>query len=317
MSATPPSSIPQQLQRVHSSNGFPSEIMATHAVLVIGAATIVGPARYDSEIDILRSALEKSIHSSTSSNYSSAPSQAISSPIRRLPCEVLVEIFRLSLSPMRRREMHPRYAVWRLSKSELLQLSRVCSHWHTLAIGTPIFWSDIELHLHYLHTEPAKYMQEMMELLQASIERARNAPLTVILRCGYHLSSSPVLQLLAQFSHRMEKISIVGRFSSLHEFAIMESELPLLRSLELDVEGLKSRGSFQSTPQLEEIICWGPVQDACTVPLSRLRKVTSLITRCRGRHLRNTAALVPNDLPPRNNNRRERRYRHLASTSYI
>ncbi|KAJ7235258.1 hypothetical protein C8J57DRAFT_1530947 [Mycena rebaudengoi] len=164
--------------------------------------------------------------------------------------------------------------MWRLAKSELLQLSRVCSHWHTLAIGTPIFWSDIELHLHYLHTEPAKYMQEMMELLQASIERARNAPLTVILRCGYHLSSSPVLQLLAQFSHRMEKISIVGRFSSLHEFAIMESELPLLRSLELDVEGLKSRGSFQSTPQLEEIICWGPVQDACTVPLSRLRKLS-------------------------------------------
>ncbi|KAJ7453195.1 hypothetical protein FB451DRAFT_987774, partial [Mycena latifolia] len=71
--------------------------------------------------------------------------RSVFAPIRRMPPEVLCEIF-LSYSefPFERSKDEPETReIKQLSKWNMLLISHVCAQWRTLVLGTPKFWSDI------------------------------------------------------------------------------------------------------------------------------------------------------------------------------
>ncbi|KAJ6594888.1 hypothetical protein B0H19DRAFT_883348, partial [Mycena capillaripes] len=68
--------------------------------------------------------------------------EALISPVRRLPHDIIQEIF-LACLPTRRK------AVMSSSKAPLL-LGHVCSGWQTIALSKPMLWSSLHIHLNWL-----------------------------------------------------------------------------------------------------------------------------------------------------------------------
>ncbi|KAE9394420.1 hypothetical protein BT96DRAFT_802129, partial [Gymnopus androsaceus JB14] len=66
--------------------------------------------------------------------------QALMSPIRRIPQEVLAEIFIRCLP-----DTSP-YGVRSLEYAPLLLLG-VCKHWRNIALDTPLLWNSLHIHL--------------------------------------------------------------------------------------------------------------------------------------------------------------------------
>ncbi|KAJ7108837.1 hypothetical protein C8R43DRAFT_184470 [Mycena crocata] len=93
-------------------------------------------ARYDTEIERLKKTLQDR---SMLKDHVYGCQAAL--PIRRLPPEILVEIFApssfSSSSPPKTKALDD------LAKFDLLQLSQVWSYWHTLVMDTPSLWSHI------------------------------------------------------------------------------------------------------------------------------------------------------------------------------
>ncbi|KAJ6598591.1 hypothetical protein B0H10DRAFT_1729467, partial [Mycena sp. CBHHK59/15] len=89
---------------------------------------------YDEDISAIQQVLDRLVAARSTLQVYADKCQSVFSPIRRLPSEVLLEIFNMPTAQERLR---------RLAKPHLLNLSQVCSTWHTLAIGTPALWAMI------------------------------------------------------------------------------------------------------------------------------------------------------------------------------
>ncbi|KAJ7670723.1 hypothetical protein DFH06DRAFT_910303, partial [Mycena polygramma] len=98
----------------------------------------------DSEIHALQEVLSRLVSERNALRDYSAECRGLFSPIRRLPSEILVEIFALC-RPHRVyvfdiREDWPEDAAQRVAQTHLLHLSRVCYGWHGTVMGTPTLW---------------------------------------------------------------------------------------------------------------------------------------------------------------------------------
>ncbi|KAF8212574.1 hypothetical protein K438DRAFT_1565648, partial [Mycena galopus ATCC 62051] len=123
------------------SNSIPSDPSSLHAVI---ASSPVDVARYDAEIRRLiseRDALQR---------YSDE-CRSIFAPVRRLPPEILVEIFTLcSSTPTLYCDGHrsiPNDKADPVGQPHLMHLLRVCSAWHTTVMVTPSLWANIKVDL--------------------------------------------------------------------------------------------------------------------------------------------------------------------------
>ncbi|KAJ7145731.1 hypothetical protein C8R44DRAFT_599599, partial [Mycena epipterygia] len=171
--------------------------------------------RYEAEILRVKAVLKQlELDRAAVADYSCL-CRCILSPVRRLPSEVLVEIFVLCVlrvypllgsftdEPERSlaREMS------RLAKSDLLQLSQVCPRWHRLVMGTPTFWATADLDLLFWDRsrEP-----RMLDLLRSSLERGGGSLMDVRVRppdeFRHHFGEPFVL--LAQHSRRWRAASL-------------------------------------------------------------------------------------------------------------
>ncbi|KAJ7154060.1 hypothetical protein C8R46DRAFT_808430, partial [Mycena filopes] len=93
--------------------------------------------------------------------------QSLLTPIRRLPSEILVEIFQLCWILQR--------AMTTLAHGPILTLSQVCIRWHSVALGTPSLWNDIVLN-GVLWATPECF-DLAMRVLRFALERSANHPL--------------------------------------------------------------------------------------------------------------------------------------------
>ncbi|KAJ7438554.1 hypothetical protein B0H11DRAFT_1829243 [Mycena galericulata] len=184
-------------------------------------------------------------------------------PIRRLPSELLVEIFRLSwnLPPAACTVSRSSdVSLKRLAHAPLLDVSQACSRWHEIALGTPSLWSTIELEGD-LCSNPAK-RDIAMRLLQLALQRSSNHPLDVTIK---NTASGPphvlALQLLARHSARWQRITIIGPFGDLrHLSRVKDSLLPQLESLSLHSWGSDDTSAFdmfQVAPSLNRLAFTG------------------------------------------------------------
>ncbi|KAJ7112155.1 hypothetical protein C8R44DRAFT_932753 [Mycena epipterygia] len=133
------------------------------------------------------------------------------SPIRRLP---FVEIFALCSA-----EFTPTFtdgpalglfplqiAFMRLAHGPRRALSRVCTRWHGVAMGTPALWTRLDLDT-VLWRTPA-FTRTATVLLVGALERGGNSLLTVELTLDEHFPPTPALALLTAHSARWQALSV-------------------------------------------------------------------------------------------------------------
>ncbi|KAJ6537618.1 hypothetical protein B0H19DRAFT_1316289 [Mycena capillaripes] len=222
-------------------------------------------AHYDSQIARLRETLEGMFADRTRlQKYIDACRSAIS-PIRRLPSELLCEIFALcspdydsnsgsdyasssgyydSDSDYDFNHFDPEEEILAVvAKYKLLRISRVSAHWHSLIMGTPRFWCGITVDAKQwpLTTDSGKF-RGFLQILTTTMERGQSHPLalSVNLLSADSLVSKSVLELLTSHCERWENVSLAVELGQLSMLRHVKGRLDALERLSLDIEGALS-----------------------------------------------------------------------------
>ncbi|KAF5356367.1 hypothetical protein D9758_009526 [Tetrapyrgos nigripes] len=171
------------------------------------------------------------------------------SPIRRLPTEIMGEIFLyyqdLHMSDREDRQFRepltrPLYSSPAMTA---LVLSSVCKLWHTITLATPQLWSRFSLRIR-------GKCGSLSHLLEIYLSRSKQHPLTFdVVVNGDGPNSNTIIRLLSAHSHRWFFASCDGRCPGLN----MQPDLPLLQSLEMQYEDADSLNAFASARTLRTV----------------------------------------------------------------
>ncbi|KAJ7792147.1 hypothetical protein B0H14DRAFT_2191111, partial [Mycena olivaceomarginata] len=172
------------------SNSLPpdSELSSFRTTISVAPAEL---AHYDLAINGVQSQLDRlSSERRTLASYTDGCRSALS-PIRRVPVEVLVEIFDLCLAE----------GMYHLSAATTPE-AEGCSLWHYTAMGTPKLWSTIPIDT-TLWSRCTASADTLFSLLESSLNRGKDHSLTMnvgVLRSDSHAQS--VLALLVKHAPR-------------------------------------------------------------------------------------------------------------------
>ncbi|KAJ7634422.1 hypothetical protein FB45DRAFT_789564 [Roridomyces roridus] len=214
-----------------------------------------------------------------------------SAPIQKLPPELLVEIFSMHWSPFDEDDSEAglpeedpslsfREELEHLAHAPLLDLSTVCSQWHSIILGTPSLWRKIRLVGSIWSDEPED-VAKVMQLLNAALARSNRYPLTLVLSgTEAKQSYATAVQLLASSSERWKSLTI--RYDGIMVAALssIEGHLPRLESLFIEFgEGEFEQSAldvFSSTPALQILYFYGLADGFSKFPLRQLTSLTCL-----------------------------------------
>ncbi|KAJ7181298.1 hypothetical protein C8R43DRAFT_968867 [Mycena crocata] len=254
-SAVPSGKLSDPDERVHIRNLLRSNSEAPAQLPSTIAALAAELARYDIEMAKLQNRLDDlaAERAAFQAHYDDCCSMF--APIRRLPSEILIEIF-ATRSRFFERETEPMPTeTERLANVPLLTLSQVCLRWHRIALGTPSLWASIDLG-NGPSTDPA-YIAKSMKLLQSALDRSAPCPLSITIKAGLDGAPyAPACRLLAQHSVRWKSATFMCRFHSLRHFSAVKGNLPILEKLAIAV-GRDTTGAldlFQVAPSLKTVV---------------------------------------------------------------
>ena len=139
------------------------------------------------------------------------------SSIRTMPAEILVEIF----AYLKPRSLHPQD-----SAQAILLVTHICQQWRNIALSTPSLWDVI-----FANTYRALGGEALAAYAQASLSRARGAPLSINFQCSCNDTFNAVLDVILPSSHmwRHAKISLRPEIN----LSRIRNHLPLLEELHL------------------------------------------------------------------------------------
>ncbi|KAJ7160504.1 hypothetical protein C8R43DRAFT_1233740 [Mycena crocata] len=204
------------------------------------------------------------------------------SPIRRLPSELLLEIFSLcsfAFTPSFEEVSGTIDATFeteikRLAHLPLLTLSQVCSLWHSLALGTPSLWGTIEVD-NMLWRSPIR-VQKVLYLLQCAIERSGNSPLDLSIVDTddepVGLAFQPILDLLTPTSERWRSFTLHAPLSVFQALAEIRGRLPRLENLKMEIWEDESAALdvLEDMPRLKRFVFSGPPAAISKLPLRQI-----------------------------------------------
>ncbi|KAJ7288936.1 hypothetical protein C8J57DRAFT_1495198 [Mycena rebaudengoi] len=248
------------LREILRSNRVPPETSHFQSVLASSPATL---AEYDAEIERLRSLLQKMVSDRATFHAYTEGCRSVLSPIRRLPAELLVEIFATAL------EMR------RLSKHNLLRLSQVSFWWRGIAAGTPVLWSTITINM--CQWQSLRFnLDAALELISLSLERGGNFPLTIVLIATTSREGRLLLEKLIQHSSRWRRVVFSMTASLFKLLSAAKGKLPRLESLRicvLDGGSLPTKVDvFETAPRLSNLTIEKPANKIpVTLPWLQLR----------------------------------------------
>ncbi|KAJ7496512.1 hypothetical protein FB451DRAFT_1207955 [Mycena latifolia] len=209
------------------------------------------------------------------------------SPIIQLPSELLAQIFDLhwlSFTPAFEDIAGLTCAssqteICRLAHAPLLSLSQVCSRWHTIALGTPSLWREIQLDNVLWDTSESSHIDKVLELLESALARGRNSSLTVMMICDVDKPPFyPALQLLTAHSERWQIASLKCPMTVIDAFSGVKGRLPRLENLELEIWDDESRelDILEVVPRLERLAFGGPLVAISKLPIGQLNSFSCL-----------------------------------------
>ncbi|KAF5356433.1 hypothetical protein D9758_009505 [Tetrapyrgos nigripes] len=221
--------------------------------------------------------------------------KAYLSPIRRLPTEIMSEIFliyqdlhwsdredRQFREPLTRPVM-----AYSSPAMTALVLSSVCKLWRTITLATPQLWSRFSLQI-------SGKGDSLFHLLEIYLSRSQQHPLTLDVDFDERETSNPIMRLLSAHSHRWFFASCDGRCPGLN----MQTDVPLLQSLEMQYSDADTLDAFAGARTLRTIswvgiskflhssIRWDQIQvlrvrELHTDDVGLLKYVRELAQKCR------------------------------------
>ncbi|KAJ7607996.1 hypothetical protein DFH06DRAFT_1486305 [Mycena polygramma] len=218
--------------------------------------------RYDAEIERLQGLLSRLASERRALADHLVACRKVSTPIRRLPVELLTEIFQASV-PSKENTMNPHASTSgeeldRLAKRSLLELSQVSSLWHNIVVGTPQLWSTI-----FVDTsrwgEPPASADICLSLIRRSLIRSKDCPLVLRVNCSANISSPSVLKLLSKHARRWQDVDLMLPREVTAHLKTARGNLPLLKTLTFgnDFRGVNI---FKVAPALRKVTFLGRAQ---------------------------------------------------------
>ncbi|KAJ7778382.1 hypothetical protein B0H16DRAFT_1360355 [Mycena metata] len=199
--------------------------------------------RLNAKIAELQMALEKLAEERESLVVYMDGYKALISPLRRLPLDIIQEIF-LACIPTHRN------CVMSASEAPVL-LGRICSSWRAIAYSTPRLWTQIHL------VEPNRFYGVDMPSVEAKaaqrfaatkmwLDRSGDCPLSISLICGIEDAeytsttpshTPPFSQALIPFAARWQHVDFLLSPAGLDSIlGLVESDVPLLQSVKLQYD---------------------------------------------------------------------------------
>ncbi|KAJ6463501.1 hypothetical protein C8R45DRAFT_911712 [Mycena sanguinolenta] len=193
-------------------------------------------ARIDARIEEMEIALEQLKEQRASFEAPIDAHRALISPMRRIPHDVLLEIFCACLPSEHNAVVDPAEAP--------LVLGRICKHWRSVAYSSPILWSTIHIPSPHHRFIPPKILLRLEKIVEEWLKRSATCPLSISL-CDYHnvvapdhFDQHPFVRQLLPFSQRLRHLALTGDPELLHPLLRLGSEdLPLLQSLAMEYRG--------------------------------------------------------------------------------
>ena len=152
------------------------------------------------------------------------------SAVRRLPVELLSEIFTLSLPD------DWKYKIYDFRRAVNLPAS-ISRYWRTVALSTPKLWNSISFRL------GNKTTQADVDLARTWIARSRQLLLSIRLRSQYFdgldgpfldvVADDPVLDVVAEYAQRWEYADLEISFTMLNQIRSAKNCLPELHTLHI------------------------------------------------------------------------------------
>ena len=139
------------------------------------------------------------------------------SPVRRLPYELLGEIFRYCLPQ--------NYNMEGAHKAVMLP-SHVCKHWRDVALSIPALWTNIVLHVTNETFEPRK------ALVTAWFSRSGGLPLSFTLTGGENVL--PILDFLLQYCGRWQYVNLSIPVETLQCLEAAKGHLQRLETIQIN-----------------------------------------------------------------------------------
>ncbi|KAJ7460315.1 hypothetical protein FB451DRAFT_1563383 [Mycena latifolia] len=243
-----------QLREVLRSSCIPLETSHFRSAIASSAAEL---ARYDAEIERLEAAKLQEALAQTVSERAFFQGYALGcrslfSPIRRLPAEVLVEIFLYFVPPF------PAFptketALDLLRNVDVLHSAQVCYYWRIVAMGTTALWSSI-----VVHDKVDCSAEQIQSLISLALQRSGKSPLAIEL-VGAADGSTPIarcaLELLGQHSRRWRDVRLLLPPPFVQILRGVKSNLPLLEHIHLYGSAGRELDLFEVAPQLRTLTC--------------------------------------------------------------
>ncbi|KAK7022569.1 F-box domain-containing protein [Favolaschia claudopus] len=208
--------------------------------------------------------------------------QSISAPIRRLPAEILAEIFAIAVvtapefETIKEEPSSTSVALHLLSNAPIRTISQVCYRWSIIALGTPSLWTELVLSFALWRTPSST--EKAMTLLETTLRRSATSPLQILfVNITESPSHVPALELLAKHSARWLVVRFTGPATDLQVLsgATTRRNLPLLERLTVLPVGnlVEPVLLFANAPRLADVALIGGSNSRISLP-----NLTSLST---------------------------------------
>ncbi|KAJ7432152.1 hypothetical protein FB451DRAFT_1573238 [Mycena latifolia] len=240
-----------QLRDILRSNCIPLETSHFRSVIASSSAQFA----HDAEIGRLQAAALQGALAQTVSERAVIEAyvegcHSIFAPIRRLPAELLGEIFLHFLPPF------PAFPTKEngldlLRNVDVLHSAQVCSYWRTIAMGTTALWSSIVVH-YKIECTPA----QIRNLVSLALQRSGKSPLTIELGGAAEGSTQCALELLGQHSHRWRDVRLPLPPPFVQILRGVKDNLPLLEHLDICGSAGRELDLFNVAPKLQTLTCY-------------------------------------------------------------
>ncbi|KAJ6594628.1 hypothetical protein B0H19DRAFT_1096271 [Mycena capillaripes] len=225
--------------------------------------------RLDDEIAQLQKAIDTLAEERESLGAYVAAHKALISPFRRLPMDIIHEIF-IACLPTNRNAVMSAY------EAPVL-LGRICSSWRAISLSTPRLWARLHV-VRPMRPRPElasfnfeKKCAQRLETMKAWLGRSGDCPLSISMEIGSDFrrglptlapDSSLFFQTLVPFASRWQEISFngVAPFPIETLLSLSERDVPLLRNLTI----------YAHTGQLSPSKSWSSVRILHSLRLSKL-----------------------------------------------
>ncbi|KAJ7841583.1 hypothetical protein B0H14DRAFT_2586803 [Mycena olivaceomarginata] len=249
------------------------------------ASAAIDLARYSTEIKMLQQTLNRLVSEHDALLRYSGECRSLFAPVRRLPRELLAEIFALGSSGA--------YLCCDDSQSvpaeglggqlHLLPLLQVCSTWYNTIMAAPSLWANIAVDLDI--AQPGNPDSQLFRPIWASIAvdldtrlsrslaRSGQLPLTIKLTASIGRGHSS-LELLAQCAERWRFADLYLGKSALPFLWRVSGNLPHLERLALGGDDTAGIDFFATAPSLTRVVLSDINGALPKLPWSQLREMT-------------------------------------------